>query len=275
MEKIILVFFITVSSIVYSSGVEEWNVPNEWEALYYHGYTKEKVIKKRTLRFLVWNIHKEVNENLWKEEFLKLSEQKDIVLLQEFTTNLKYDQFPSSFGEKGAVFGESFEHKGVRTGNLSLTDYRPNDSYVYHSFDREPIINTPKPILKTVYALKDGRDLVVFNVHGINFKKLEPFERYMKIIARQLLVYQGPVIVAGDFNSWSKRRLNFMKKTLGEFNLKQIKFKNSELIKTWRGNKLDHAFQRGFDVVSAYVPKGIESSDHAPLVFTLKLLPRN
>ena len=73
---------------------------------------------------------------------------------------------------------------------------------------REPWIRTPKAVGITEFALTDSQQtLAVVNIHGINFTLgVGDFARQLADIRSVIEAHEGPVIVAGDFNTWNRRR---------------------------------------------------------------------
>jgi endonuclease/exonuclease/phosphatase (EEP) superfamily protein YafD len=135
--------------------------------------------------------------------------------------------------------------------------------------DAEPVLGTPKMALITTYDLAfSDDDLLVVNVHGINFRTGGAFAAQMAMIERAVASHVGPMILAGDFNTWSsgrKETLTHMTRALG---LSPVEPADDE-----RGFlRLDHVFVRGLSVRGARFVNGLDSSDHAPIAVALGAL---
>ena len=71
----------------------------------------------------------------------------------------------------------------------------------------EPWLGTPKATSITEYPLQDRDDrLLTINLHAVNFTLgLENFQQQFGALADVLSQHQGPVILAGDLNTWSEQ----------------------------------------------------------------------
>ena len=120
-------------------------------------------------------------------------------------------------------------------------------------------------------------ELLVINIHAINFNiGLDGFKEQMRCIAEAITEHDGPVIVAGDFNTWSEARLDILSKLAREMKLEKVDFgPDADDITARFGNALDHIFicKESLEVVSGSqdVIADIESSDHSPLFVELRL----
>jgi endonuclease/exonuclease/phosphatase (EEP) superfamily protein YafD len=85
-------------------------------------------------------------------------------------------------------------------------------------------------------------------------------------IAERISKFEGPVILAGDFNTWNVKRHLIMKSIFRDLGLEHLDLENDG-----RLLKLDHVFVRGFSVLKAEVHSSVFSSDHFPLEIKLKL----
>ena len=70
----------------------------------------------------------------------------------------------------------------------------------------EPWLGTPKATSITEYPLQDREDrLLTINLHAVNFALgLEDFQAQLHALTDVLASHQGPVILAGDLNTWSE-----------------------------------------------------------------------
>ena len=97
--------------------------------------------------------------------------------------------------------------------------------------------------------------------------------------------HTGPIIMAGDFNTWSQKRLELVKKIARDANLNEVtgfpkgrrtgntrsEFWN-EVLGIEIDLPLDRVFFSGFNPTSARV-LNYETSDHRPILVRLKLQP--
>ena len=108
----------------------------------------------------------------------------------------------------------------------------------------------------------EGRptELVVVNLHGVNFTSTKKLENQLNGIAERIGNHQGPLIVAGDYNTRNKSRFKVMDKFAEQLQLEVLELKNDD-----RNKPLDHILARGLKVHEAKILPGIESSDHPAL----------
>ncbi len=135
----------------------------------------------------------------------------------------------------------------------------------------EPWLRLPKSALITYYPLSNGQLLAVANIHAINFSlSLTQYRHQLSQLVVQLKKHNGPIIFAGDFNSWSSERLKQLDKLKEQLNLKEVKYQNDQLRKRFiTGDPLDHVFYRGLFVISAVV-QPTKASDHNPILVSFK-----
>ncbi len=83
--------------------------------------------------------------------------------------------------------------------------------------------------------------------------------------------HDGPVILSGDFNTWNKERLSFLKNMITRLRLEEVIFSEEDtkaLIRFPLSDPLDHIFFRDLKVRehSPDVLETIRSSDHVPMI---------
>lgn len=217
------------------------------------------------IRLFVWNIHKGEDPRL-PQDFGDLSFGADIALFQEAVSA---PSFVASLTAANTEFewtmAKSFQMLDFNfTGVATAYRVKPLGEEVIVSKVTEPITETPKTILLSVFAINGSYDtLLVANVHGINFVGLETYKVQMRQLADKLRHHQGPMIVAGDFNTWDPDRLDYLKKLFAPLGLSQIQTPIAGLL------DLDHVFARGMKAGFVFDLSHIDSSDHAPLMVDL------
>ena len=137
----------------------------------------------------------------------------------------------------------------------------------------EPLTGTPKASLLSAYALR-GRDdaLLVVNVHGINFRRAPFLARQLDALAPAIAGHDGPVIVAGDFNTHHRARAEVLERFTESLELHPA-FDDGPKDGRRRhlGHPLDHVFVRGLVIDRAEVVPLRGASDHRPLRVRLHL----
>lgn len=218
------------------------------------------------IRLLVWNIYKGKKKN-WFRDFKPLAHKANLILLQESLLNDKFIRFLN--GEDGYEWhmaqsfmkGNARHSTGVKTGcRVAATKI-----FFYKSPHREPVTGTPKMILGTCYSLgPSATDLLVLNVHAINFVTNHKFSSHMQQVIDSIENHQGPVILAGDFNTWSSKRTSILMEIVDFLHLTRVDIAGSP--KKRHFNKiLDHIFYRNLQTTEHRSMKEIGSSDHHPL----------
>lgn len=218
------------------------------------------------IRLLVWNIYKGKKKN-WFKDFKPLTQKANIILLQESVLNDKFVRFLN--GEDGYEWhmaqsfmkGHTLNSTGVKTGcRVAATKV-----FFYKSPHTEPVTGTPKMILGTCYSLgSSATELLVLNVHAINFVTNHKFTSHMQQVIESIENHQGPVILGGDFNTWSNKRTSILMKIVETLYLTRVDIAGSPR-KRHLNKILDHIFYRNLHVTNHQSLKEIGSSDHHPL----------
>ena len=87
----------------------------------------------------------------------------------------------------------------------------------------------------------------------------------------ELREYEGAIIIAGDFNSWNKKRVDILNWFCRELKLSKTIIENSDKIKSFLKYDLDHIFYRGLSLDFATVLECNKLSDHNPLYAYFKI----
>lgn len=268
---------------------------------------KKKLLKQSIegdrIRILCWNIHKENDNDSFRSTLDGLLRadntmtlphpiyrKPDIVLFQEVfmkpETNGVEGETCTDFGdfvEKSHGMGWAFAPNLVKndfySGVLTASDFQQLQSQAILSEDLEYVTNTPKVSLITTYKLSGcPSGLMVVNVHGINFKAgLSEFKRQMHGIMDHVKNHGGPVILAGDFNTWRLKRLDLLDRFALDMGLEKVEFDHEKQSKALMGlgHTLDHIYisKDALTVVDgrALVIDHLTVSDHSPLYVELKI----
>ncbi|ERM60137.1 endonuclease/exonuclease/phosphatase family protein [Vibrio cyclitrophicus] len=218
------------------------------------------------LSLIVWNIYKQ-NRNNWQNELNQLTEGSDLVLLQEARMTKELSQWVTS-GQWGSTRVNAFEVFEQSAGVLSLATHLPIEACAYTH--EEPWLQLPKSALWSRYQLSNGEELAVINIHAVNFTfGTEDYKAQLKSLTDNLQKYRGPVIFAGDFNSWSEARFAVLKEALEKVGLTEVVFDPDNRTQFMTGLVLDHVFYRGLEVEKAKAPI-TDASDHNPMRVTFK-----
>jgi endonuclease/exonuclease/phosphatase (EEP) superfamily protein YafD len=200
-----------------------------------------------------WNIHKRSGPR-FEAELASHTQGADLVLLQESTEPGSQDALPS-FRVQVVAFAR--RRDGRPTGVATAATARPRHVAGGWTADREPWTRTPKSALIAWFDLPSGPPLAVVNLHGINFRRSTALQRQLADIEARLTKHAGPLLVAGDFNTWSRARREVVVDMARRLALEPA-FADSAAL------RLDGAFARGLEVLRAEVQRS-RVSDHDAL----------
>ncbi|WP_028772179.1 endonuclease/exonuclease/phosphatase family protein [Shewanella waksmanii] len=217
------------------------------------------------LSVAVWNIYKQQKPN-WQQQLHALA-TKDLVLLQEAKLNQALNQQIVEVN-KHAVMAKGFAIRGVTMGVMTLSNSKAQEACAYQS--TEPWIRFAKSTLVSRYPLSNGQTLLVVNLHGVNFDwRLSSYQAQWGLVAKQLQVHSGPIIVAGDFNTWRAGRMAVVSDFAAQYDLISAKFQHDYRSRVL-GQPLDHLFYRGLQLVQASATPST-ASDHNPITAKFNL----
>lgn len=229
----------------------------------------ETTVLKRPFSVLVWNVYKGSRGSEFTRDAQLLMPDKDLLLLQEVLDNQDFHDLYQSLPALHYEHSQSWGEHGVAT----LSSAAPLEAAPIRSNVREAYFTTPKASLFTYYALPSAR-LLVLNVHMINFHEIGAVRSKLEQFREALEEHQGPVLAAGDFNTWSHARVSLVRQFFEEFGLREVHYAPSEAEDPRRKRivgVLDRVYIRGLKVLSKTVHQQIESSDHYPFELTLDL----
>ncbi|MGV3344823.1 endonuclease/exonuclease/phosphatase family protein [Enterobacteriaceae bacterium LUAb1] len=219
------------------------------------------VKKGSELRILVWNIFKQQRAE-WMSVLQNVSNNTQLVLLQEAQTTPELIRFATT-NYRAADQVPAFMLPQHPSGVMTLAAAHP--VYCYPLREREPLLRLAKSALITAYALSNQQTLLVINIHAVNFSLgIDVYSRQLGPIGEQILHHEGPVIMAGDFNAWSKQRIKALYQFAKEMHLREVLF-TDDYRRTAFGRPLDFIFYRGMSVSTASVLV-TQASDHNPLL---------
>lgn len=216
---------------------------------------------------LVWNILKGRRTH-WIRDFEQLRADKDLVLLQEAVLNAPSDYLFQRDDHMQWLMARSFRHKssqiehGVKTGCAVAAAGK----HFYLSPHAEPVSQTQKLLLSTQYHIAESADLLlVINMHAINFVRVRKYVDQLEQLDCALAGHTGPVIMAGDFNTWSPARLGHFLDVAKGADLREACIERRVRL-AHMNQHLDHVFYRGLTLKSIESLRGYKSSDHMPIV---------
>ncbi len=210
---------------------------------------------------LNWNIHKAQHAH-WSRDFARLSADKTFITLQEALLD---ETLLENINGQAPYWGlaSAFHYEKGTTGVLTASRVEA----LYHCALRstEPLIRTPKTILISRFEIRDTTaHLLLVNVHSINFSLgTKRYREQLQTLQALLIQHEGPLIVAGDFNTWNKRRYALVQEMAQALSLEALPYAKGERSRVF-GRAIDHVFYRGVSVLGQKTT-ALESSDHHPI----------
>ena len=226
-----------------------------------------------SINILIWNVFK-CQKKAWRDDFITLVHNKDLVLLQEAILNSPLDVHFNKSVQHQWIMARSFRNvkTNIETGVKTGSTVTAKKHYFSASTHSEPITQTKKMLLATVYPLANlEQSLLVINCHIINFVSFNKFSSHLGQVFQMLEQHNGPILLAGDFNTWNNKRLKYFNEIAKSFALAEVKIKRQPRI-NHLFQHLDHVYCRGLEVTDAFVHTNIHSSDHYPISLSLRNL---
>lgn len=250
----------------------------------------------RVFSLLNWNIEKGNNPE-WIEDLSGLADEAGVLLFQEAALGPKLNRLglPVGFSQH-QYFAAGYQQGERRTGVLIASPWAASDYCALTAW--EPWLGTPKAtgiarflladdekngLNPRIYGIADSAEqmqdpdievdkktLMIVNVHAVNFAVgLEAYAAQFEEIGKVIGAHDGPLIVAGDFNTWSGERQAWLDTFADLHQLHAVEF-DPDRRTTIFSRPIDHIYSRGLAIVDARaVPVG--SSDHNPLLIKVKI----
>lgn len=215
----------------------------------------------RTFSLTSWNIQKTIQPG-WQQGLDNRASQSDLLLIQEAVDKPALTEWLQQHQLRWQQV-TAFRYEGVSMG--VLTGARVPAVYSCAWKLPETAIRLPKSVLVNLYPVEGSQiPLLVINLHAINFELgMAAWRDEIRQLGRWAKRHRGPVIVAGDFNSWGTKRSALLVQEMQRANLREVAWQ-PEARSRVLGTPLDHIYYRGLQVESAVVTP-TDASDHNPL----------
>ncbi len=232
----------------------------------------------RTDRQYVPNVFHLLNWNIYKANFkvpeafqntLKTFEKKmpfDFCCFQEAHFD-EDENMAFQLDGFASYFAANLQLKHYAYGVLTASSIQSHEAYQVLSRKTEFLFKTHKTSLITRYHFADGTPLIIANMHAINFKRTFFYDKEIQLLAQVLKDYplDYPMIVTGDFNTWSRHRHKIIRDFCRTLKLRLFPFQQAHLIKTFANHPLDLVMYRGLTPAKGYAYDQQNVSDHNPL----------
>jgi endonuclease/exonuclease/phosphatase (EEP) superfamily protein YafD len=235
-------------------------VPRQNPHFYQH---QEKTVEQR-FSLLCWNIHKENTTPHFQSKLHELlhTHPSDFLLFQEYKMPKYQSHDLSALSYAMAANIETKRHiYGLMTASYSSFDTK----HIELTHQKEFLISTRKSTLLTSHSFFDGKVLHLLNMHGINFVSSKVFNKELEKIKLILSGCSGALIVCGDFNNWSNKRIKVLEEFQADLSLKQAVIEEGHHIKHVFSKPIDHIFYRDLKLIKAEAINTKKISDHNPI----------
>lgn len=233
----------------------------------YQNPSPKPIDKHGQINLLVWNIYKQNRDN-WALALNQFSHDAQLLLLQEasltdsFKTWIEKQTWESNYVKAFSAFD-------ISAGVVNFASHFPITACAYSA--KEPWLRLPKSGLYALYLLSNGQQLAVVNVHAINFSLgTKEYRQQLDLLKKELMQHTGPIIMAGDFNTWSESRFAELNEQVAKLALHEVEFDPDNRKLFVNGLPLDHVFYKGLKLINAKAPV-TDASDHNPLIVSFKL----
>ena len=218
------------------------------------------------IELLNWNI-KKGSKALWQEDLRSMALDADLVVLQESAVEIGVESEVPHL--EHTSFARGYTTGSRTTGVATYSKTAPLSECRFQV--TEPLLRTPKATSVTQYPLADTADtLLVVNVHAVNFTcGVVRFREQINQVRDVVAAHDGPAILSGDFNTWSRKRLDVVNELVGDLGFSPVPLQD-DVRTTFNGYPLDHVFVRGFESANGDSAP-VTSSDHNPMTIELVL----
>lgn len=227
----------------------------------------EQGLNPENIALLNWNLYKGNNDG-WQKDLSSFAQSHDVMTIQEAYMDDKLSGLLQT-NNFNWTMNTAFHLNGTAAGVMTVANSKTVQSCGFQNI--EPIIRVPKATLVSYYNIEGyDRKLLVANIHGINFTLgVTAYREQLEQLFDSVKAHEGPLIVAGDFNSWSDDRMSEVMQLLDKLSLSSLEYPVNNKTHVF-GNAIDHVFYRQLQPVSKKVWQ-VSSSDHNPISVTFKL----
>jgi len=238
------------------------------------------------LRVVSWNVHKGLDAGL-DEDLRAIAEQRapHVLALQEARPDLA---FPAGYaGHHAASFRRGLRRDATE-GVTTVASVETAWAHRVRSAERELYFFTPKAALISTFRVRGRGELVLINVHGLNFDPSgRQLARQMDDLRHAVAHVDGPLLIAGDFNTWNEARLEAVHDVAMDLGLAEVapevpggrtgRFGKGGRLERWIGLDrrlhLDRIYARGLTPLGAAWLEECQGSDHVALFAELAFDP--
>ena len=217
------------------------------------------------IRLATWNIFKANSGTDFFQEYHRLVQSTDVLLLQEvLSTRDELGRYLPE-GWQGIHSGSYERRDGKREGVLTASRFAQTKALRLLAPRQEPLVKTPKVGLATVIQVA-SQQVHLINLHLPLLRTAKQSQFDLEKMLGEVASLEGAVIVAGDFNSFHSGYLRLMQEVLASYGLRQVVINSDPRPKLAR---LDHLFIKGLKVRHVRIASEYKTSDHFPIICEL------
>jgi endonuclease/exonuclease/phosphatase (EEP) superfamily protein YafD len=124
--------------------------------------------------------------------------------------------------------------------------------------------------LLTEYPIEGSQQtLLVANIHALNVVPVIDQAKQLWDVEKILKKHQGPIVFAGDFNTWSWGKVETMKRVMRRLGLTEVTF-FPDLRRLLLGEIIDYIFIKDLEVIESQVFSVQMGSDHPAMTVRLR-----
>ncbi len=214
---------------------------------------------------LCWNVNKSTDIQHYRDLFEALRNEWNLHLILIQEARMRLPSAPFLLPDFSYCSAPNLKQRTLHYGLLTASSQTALEAMVLPSQAKEGILGPGKGALITHHTLSDRQTLTLVNLHAINFRAARIYAGELESLQEYLQKFSGPMIVAGDFNSWSAKRMHVLQTFRLNLGLESVPFP-TEKIKTFRGYPLDHILYRELKCHRSLAPDLPHDSDHNPLL---------
>ncbi len=234
---------------------------------------ENKEFKERRFTLLNWNVYKNNHSFKWLGDFAKILHKYEphLITFQEYKTKSKRSIL-DQHKKYGYGFFPNMQMKDEDNGLINASTCEIFEFNPIFSEHVEPFVKTPKVSFFTQYKLQNSKKLTLINTHLINFVQIKKYLSQINQIEK-LCQNQEMLILCGDFNTWSAKRMHILKNMTNSLGLEHVEFEKNYHKKSYLSHPLDHVFYKGLRPIKTEILKNIKTSDHKPIIveFTIDI----
>lgn len=268
-----------VFSATNADAKRRWHIPSDDEVQIEINTERENFVEVRSLDpkeidIFVWNMYKGDKPD-WERDYKELTPDYDILLLQELWLDHLMARVFYEDKEFAYYMATSFidrKRSDTPTGVGTASRVKPLRTFWKRTKYREPFIRTPKMVMFAEYSLQGtDKTLMTGNIHAINFVSSRKLRHQLRQLTSVFANHDGPAVMAGDFNTWSKKKMKYLREFARESGMTEVQFHNgNQRMKTF-GKYLDYIFVKNVEVLDSHVYGDRDGSDHKPMTVKIRV----